>query len=220
MTTPDRTSGSSLMKTAIIDYGMCNLDSVARAVYECGHSTLFVKNAIELAECDSIILPGVGSFAEGMKNIRKLGLDIAIKNEVLSNRIPILGICLGMQLLSEKGSEGGETDGLGLIQGEVIRLKPKNPDEKIPHIGWNEVNQNKDSLIFEGIASGKDFYFAHSYHFICRDPGDILAKTPYCGGFISAVSKGTVFGVQFHPEKSLGLGLKLLSNFLSIHGGL
>jgi imidazole glycerol-phosphate synthase subunit HisH len=219
MTTPDRIAGFSHMKTAIIDYGMCNLDSVARAVYECGHSPLFAKNAIELAECDSIILPGVGSFAEGMKNIRELGLDIAIREEVLSNKIPILGICLGMQLLSEKGSEGGETDGLGLIQGEVIKLKPRNPDEKIPHIGWNEVNQHKSSQIFKGILNGKDFYFAHSYHFICSDPNDILAKTHYCGGFISAVSKGTVFGVQFHPEKSLNLGLKLLSNFLSIHGG-
>lgn len=130
--------------------------------------------------------------------------------------IPILGICLGMQLLSTSGWEGSQAGGLDLIHGEVIRLAGCSPETKIPHVGWNEVVHNDNSLLFKGITSSKDFYFVHSYHFVPENSEEILATTPYCGGFVSAIGKGALLGVQFHPEKSQYYGLQLIKNFLSI----
>ncbi len=205
-----------MKKVAIIDYGMGNLDSVARAIEECRGNPVITDRAEDLRKANYIILPGVGSFGNGMWNIRALGLESILKEEVLQNRIPFLGICLGMQLLASRGHEGGETAGLGLIPGEVVRFQPDGPEVKIPHIGWNEVILEKRHPLFAEIPSGKDFYFVHSYHFVCENQEDVLSRTPYCGGFISAVRRGNVMGVQFHPEKSLQLGLKLLTNFLSL----
>jgi len=158
----------------------------------------------------------VGAFGDGMRNIRELGLERTIKEEVLQNDIPFLGICLGMQLLASRGYEDGDTTGLDLISGEVIRFEPDGPGVKVPHIGWNEVVFERPHLLFRDMPSGKDFYFAHSYHFVCKNREDILSLTPYCGNFVSAVNRKNVSGVQFHPEKSLQLGLKLLGNFLSL----
>jgi glutamine amidotransferase len=121
-----------------------------------------------------------------------------------------------MQLLASRGQEGGGAAGLGLISGEVVRFEPDGPGVKIPHIGWNEVVTEKPHPLFRDIPSGKDFYFVHSYHFVCKNQEDILSLTPYCGNFVSAVNRTNVMGVQFHPEKSLQIGLKLLSNFLSL----
>lgn len=203
-----------MKKVAIIDYGMGNLDSVARAIEECRGNPVITERAEDLKDANYIILPGVGSFGDGMRNIKALGLEPILKEEVLQNGIPLLGICLGMQLLASCGYEGGKAAGLDLIPGEVLRFLPDRPGVKIPHIGWNEVVLERSHPLFAGIPSGKDFYFVHSYHFVCESQEDILSRTPYCGGFVSGVQRGNVLGVQFHPEKSLQVGLKLLSNFL------
>lgn len=205
------------MKTvAIVDYGMCNLDSVRRAVEECGGTPIVTDRAEDLETATHIILPGVGSFRDGMQNLRQRSLDVILREQVVGRQIPFLGICLGMQMLAAKGWEGGETDGLGWIDGEVRKLEPAGEDRRIPHIGWNEVAVVGNPPLFDGIGSAKDFYFAHSYHLSCRNEHDVLARTSYCGGFVSAVSRGQIFGVQFHPEKSQRVGFRLLRNFLSV----
>ena len=201
---------------AIIDYGMCNLDSVARAVEECGGTPLVTNNIHDLEIATHIILPGVGAFPDAMNQLCQLSMDTALREQVLENKIPFLGICLGMQVMATKGTEGEETDGLGLIEGTVKRLKPESHDTRIPHIGWNEVHYMRSSPLFEGISTGKDFYFVHSYHFCCSDENNIVARTPYCGGLTSVISKGNAFGTQFHPEKSQKVGFQLLENFISI----
>ncbi len=205
------------MKTvAIVDYGMGNLDSVARAVERCRATPLVSGDPVDLGRASSIILPGVGAFADGMTELQARSLDSALRWEVLENRVPLLGICLGMQLLASKGFEGGETDGLGLIAGEVRRLEPDGPATRIPHVGWNEVEILRNCPIFEAVPSGKDFYFVHSFHFVCEQSETAVARTRYCGGFVSGIRQDSVFGVQFHPEKSQKPGLAVLGNFLAM----
>ena len=203
-----------MTRVTIIDYGMCNLDSIARAVEECGGIADGTDRPEDMAEATHIILPGVGAFPDAMQNIRERSLDKALRKQAVGNGIPLLGICLGMQLLATKGWEGGETEGLGLIQGEVCRLQSAAGDTRVPHVGWNEVTYSPDAVLFQGVPSGKDFYFVHSYHLRCDNEQDVLARTPYCGGFVSAVQHNTILGVQFHPEKSQRLGLALIANFL------
>jgi glutamine amidotransferase len=200
---------------AIIDYGMCNLDSVARAVEECGGEPMVTDDPRALESASHIILPGVGSFTDAMGQLRERGFDTALPEVVLGRGTPFLGICLGMQLMASKGTEGGDTPGLGLIEGEVRRLVPDRAETRIPHVGWNEVTPLRANPLFQGIAAGKDFYFVHSFHLACQRPEDVLARTPYCGGFVSAVSRANVFGVQFHPEKSQKPGFQLLRNLIA-----
>jgi len=205
------------MKTvAVVNYGMGNLDSVARAVEECGGNPIITSSSSDLARVNYIILPGVGSFASGMHNIRKRELDKELAEQVIGKRIPFLGICLGMQLLATKGWEVEETPGLGWIEGEVVQLEPTNHQTRIPHIGWNEVHFLAPSQLFGNLPSGKDFYFVHSYHLVCKNKEAKLAVTPYCGEFTSVVGKQNIFGVQFHPEKSQKVGFQILKNFLSM----
>lgn len=201
---------------AVVDYGMCNLDSVRRAVEECGGTVVVTSQAQDLETANRIILPGVGAFQEAMRNIKALSLDRVLYEQAIEKNIPLLGICLGMQLLASKGWEGEKTDGLGLIPGEIRRLEPFGTDTRIPHVGWNEVNPSRESNLFRDISSGKDFYFVHSYHFCTENDSHILAHTPYAGRFVSAVQSGFVFGVQFHPEKSQKTGFQLLKNFLAV----
>jgi len=202
--------------TAIIDYGMCNLDSVARAIEECGGSARVTHDESDVRVANHVVLPGVGSYADAMRNICERSLDRILTEHVFDRGIPFLGICLGMQLLSSVGWEGGQTNGLAAIPGEVAKLEPKGADRRIPHVGWNEVQLDRESPLFDGIASGRDFYFVHSYHFRCADPQNVLARTPYAGGFVSAMSHGMTFAVQFHPEKSQRVGFQLLRNFLKM----
>ena len=201
---------------AIVDYGMCNLDSVARAVEECGGIALVTERARDMETANRIILPGVGAFAEAMRNIKQRELDQILYEQAVEKQIPFLGICLGMQLLASKGFEVKETHGLGFVPGEVRRLNPTDEDVRIPHVGWNEVCFLPDSPLFRGIAPGRDFYFVHSYHLCPQDESNVLARTPYAGGFVSAVQSGSIWGVQFHPEKSQRAGFQLLKNFLSL----
>ena len=204
------------MSVAIIDYKMCNLGSVKRAFQECGADAFISSEPKDLDNVTHIVLPGVGAFANGINNLKKLGWIDAIKQAVLDDRIPILGICLGMQLLADKSFEKGETEGLRLIPGDIIRLEPKNNKERIPHIGWNEIHYNQQSSIFQDINNDSDFYFVHSFHFNPKNKKDVIATTPYCGGFISAVQNENIIGVQFHPEKSSRAGFQLIQNFLNL----
>jgi imidazole glycerol-phosphate synthase subunit HisH len=202
--------------TAIIDYGMCNLDSVARAIEECGGTARVTHDESDVRAASHVVLPGVGSYADAMRNIRDRSLDQILAEHVFEREVPFLGICLGMQLLSSLGSEGGRTNGLGVIPGEVVKFEPTDADRRIPHVGWNEVEVDRESPLFEGMTSGRDFYFVHSYHFRCANSAHILARTPYAGGFVSAISSGVTFAVQFHPEKSQRAGFQLLRNFLKM----
>lgn len=199
---------------AIIDYGMCNLDSVARAVEDCGGTPVVTSKRVVIEQASHIILPGVGAFSDAMDNIMRLMLYDVLRKAVLENRIPFLGICLGMQLMASFGEEGGFCSGLDIIPGSVRQMVPNIArHERLPHIGWNEVNPLCGEDIFKDIRIGSDFYFVHSYHYCCDDQY-VLARTPYCGGFVSAIKKDNAYGVQFHPEKSQDVGFKLLNNFL------
>ncbi|MFH0909121.1 MAG: imidazole glycerol phosphate synthase subunit HisH [bacterium] len=203
-----------MSRIVIVDYGFCNLDSVLRAVQECGGDAVVSDDPRSAATAGKLILPGVGSFAEAMKSIRALGWDDTLRREVAQNGIPLLGICLGMQLLATRGTEGGDSDGLGLVPGRVVRLTRTTPDLRIPHVGWNEVEQRRPSPLFEGIADHKDFYFVHCFHFVPDHNEDILGTTAYGEDFVSVVGRGIVVGTQFHPEKSLRTGFALLRNFI------
>jgi len=175
---------------------------------------MVTSEASALRTVRSIVLPGVGSFARGMRNLRERGLDVALSEQVLGQRVPFLGICLGMQLLATIGTEGGDEAGLGWIQGRVERMRAVS-DERIPHVGWNEVNAVGSSSLIDASLSGNDFYFVHGYILKCSSESDVLATTPYCGGFASIVGRDNIIGVQFHPEKSQKAGFRLLTNFLA-----
>lgn len=204
------------MSTLIIDYGMGNLLSVKSAFERCGADVLITDNPENLKDVDNFVLPGVGSFKDGMKNLKERGWIPAIKKAINEEELPLLGICLGMQLLADRGFEVEVTEGLGLIQGEVKKFNSTIKDEKIPHVGWNEIEIIKQDPLFEGVSNKVDFYFVHSYHFLPLYNQDILTETPYCGNFVSSIRRDNVWGVQFHPEKSQRPGLKLISNFLKL----
>jgi glutamine amidotransferase len=206
------------MKTVVIDYGMGNLASVCRALEECGADVSLSKDPESLNAADKIVLPGVGSFAVGMKNLNAAGWPARIREAITNPTTTFLGICLGMQLLAAKGHEHGLTDGLGLIAGEVVRLNEAN-GERIPHVGWNEIDVSRPGPLFRDIPEKTDFYFVHSFHLQAATADDVAAVTPYCGGFTSAVRRGNVWGTQFHPEKSSHAGFQLLRNFLEWRGG-
>jgi len=201
---------------AIINHGLCNIDSIARAVEECGGSPLITDQPHDLEKANRIILPGVGAFPDAMGRLREQSLDEAMQEQVVGKGIPFLGICLGMQLLGTKSWEMGETAGLGWIEGEVGRIEPYLEDTRVPHIGWNEVCFTDEQPLFKGINSGQDFYFVHSYHLCPRDEGNVSARTPYGRGIVSAVQREQIFGVQFHPEKSQRAGFQVLKNFMSL----
>ena len=203
-------------RVAIIDFGVSNLDSVRRAIEEAGARPYIVASADDMGMPDRIVLPGVGSFGVAMANLANRGLDRALDVAVVDKGTPLLGICLGMQLLASEGTESGSTGGLGFVPGHVVRLEPEGGDRRIPHVGWNELVHTDSCPLFEGVESGTDVYFVHSYHMVPDVPSDAVATTPYCGGFVSAVARGTIFGLQFHPEKSQRVGATMLRNFLQV----
>ncbi|MDZ4826254.1 MAG: imidazole glycerol phosphate synthase subunit HisH [Actinomycetota bacterium] len=203
-------------RVAIVDYGLCNLDSVRRAFETLGAQAFVTDLPSDLEYADRIVLPGVGAFPDAMRNLRGRGLDDALGMQVLEEGAPFLGVCLGMQLMADLGHEVEDTKGLAWLSSQVTRLVPTATDRRVPHIGWNEVRPARESPLFAGIPPSADFYFVHSFHVACAHDEDVLATTPYCGGFASAVQRDNVFGVQFHPEKSQQYGLRLLKNFLSV----
>ena len=198
---------------AVVDHGLCNLDSIRRALEECGASVTVTDDPADLDVVDRVVLPGVGAFGDAMENLREKGLDESIRG-VVADGVPLLGICLGMQLLADVGHEGQRVPGLAVLPGEVVRLEPTSRDRRVPHIGWNEVHEQRPSTLLRGIAPDADFYFVHSYHVRCTDSAAVVATTPYCGDFTSVIERGNVFATQFHPEKSQRHGFALLKNFL------
>lgn len=201
---------------AIIDYGMGNLKSVANALNFIGADFLVTNQAVDIKKADGIILPGVGAFGDGVANLCKLGLDIVLKEEITERKKKFLGICLGMQMLAEKGYEGGKFDGLGLIKGETRKLEAAQGGLKVPHVGWNDITFKKDCPLFYKILNNSDFYFVHSYSLVCQNKGNVLATCDYGGEFVAAAQKDNIFAVQFHPEKSQENGLQLLMNFVDL----
>jgi len=203
----------------IVDYGMGNLYSVKRALEECKVQKVVISNKKEdFLTCTHMILPGVGAFGDAMQNIHELGLYDLIRENVLNDKVPFLGICLGMQLMATRGTEYGSHEGLGLIDGEVLRLEKNGKSERIPHVGWNEIKKTQqNNPLLNNIGENSDFYFVHSYHFSAKNQDNVIASTPYSHGFTSMVAKEHIFGVQFHPEKSGKNGFQLLKNFLNIN---
>ena len=201
----------------IIDYNTGNLGSIQNILRKIGEDSVITSDIDEIASASKIILPGVGAFDTGMKNLTDLGLVDILNKKVVSEKIPVLGICLGMQLLSN-GSEEGMYKGLGWIDAKTVRFRFVDTAEyKIPHMGWNFIKQQKESKLFSGMFTDPRFYFVHSYYFKANDPSDILTSTDYEIEFTSAIERGNILGVQFHPDKSHKFGMKLLKNFVDFY---
>ncbi len=196
----------------VVDYKLGNLFSVAKALEYVGAPVRVSADPADLRAATHIVLPGVGAFPQGMHNLERTGLLEILREEVLGKKKPFLGICLGMQLLADKGYEHEECAGLGWIGGEVRKLETGGL--KVPHVGWNDVTAKEGSKLFEGIKQGSDFYFVHSYTLACIDASAVAATADYGGAVTAAVEQGNIHAVQFHPEKSQEAGLKLLENFL------
>ncbi|THF72528.1 imidazole glycerol phosphate synthase subunit HisH [Cohnella fermenti] len=196
---------------AIIDYGMGNLHSVSKAVERLGAEAVVTSSPAEILAADGAILPGVGAFGDAMANLRETGLESVVKEYAASGK-PLLGICLGMQLLFDESEEHGQHAGLSLLPGKVVRFQG---DYKVPHMGWNELSFTHDSPIFQELAPGH-VYFVHSYHALPQRKEDLLATTDYYQPVTAIVGRGSVYGMQFHPEKSGELGMALLGNFVKL----
>ncbi len=194
--------------TAIVDYGVGNLKSVANAMAYIGQNTLVTGDPAELERADAIILPGVGAFPDAADKLREKGLDRVLVAQ--AGRKPILGICLGMQLLFDRGEEGKTCEGLGLVSGSVERIQTKF---KLPHIGWNSLSFQNGSPLFRGLEDGVYVYFVHSYCGCAAREEDVIARTQYGPSVVAAVARNGAYGCQFHPEKSGEVGLQILRNF-------
>ena len=204
---------------ALIDYGSGNLASAAKALARAAEGTgleiVTTADPAVVKAAERIVLPGVGAFADCMRGLSAVpGMVTALREKVLKEGAPFLGICVGMQLLATVGREFGEHMGLGWIAGEVVKIEPGDPSLKIPHMGWNELKIVQRHKVLEGIESGAHAYFVHSYHFKPALPDDLLATTDYGETLTAVIGNENIVGTQFHPEKSQETGLKLLANFL------
>lgn len=199
----------------IIDYGMGNLHSVKNALDFIGVKSFISEDIEELSKADGLILPGVGAFPDAMKRLSDKGIDTFVKEYVKTK--PLMGICLGMQLLFTKSFEFCECEGLNLICGEVVLIDEK--ELKIPHIGWNELKIINESPLTKSLKGGEQVYFVHSYEARVKEPSELIAVTDYGHDITAIVGKGNVFGCQFHPEKSESVGLGIIKNFCDYVGG-
>ena len=200
-------------KITIVDYGMGNLRSVQKCLQRINTSAIITSDPNEVLSANKIILPGVGHFKKAVENLKQKRIWDAINEAVLVKKVPILGICLGMQLMA-KHSEEGDVMGFGWFDADVVRFKVSNTLKfKVPHTGWNQIIQSKDSPLMLRIPALSEFYFVHSYHIHCNNTEDILNQTEYDDRFTSAIEKGNIYGVQYHPEKSHDVGESLLRNF-------
>lgn len=199
---------------SIIDYNMGNVKSVKNALAALGYDCVISRKKKDLENSSHLILPGVGAFVDGMKNLEKFGLTGILNEQVLNKKKPILGICLGMQMMAETGEEGKKSHGLGWVKGTVRRFKVDEKKYPIPHVGWNDVVPSAGSVLFKNIEKNI-FYFVHSYFLVPENKKLVAGLTDYGEKFTSAVQDKNIFGVQFHPEKSQQAGLKLLENFLN-----
>jgi glutamine amidotransferase len=202
---------------SIVNYGMGNIRSVQGALDYLGIENRLVSTPAEVMTSEKLILPGVGSFYAAMQNIKRLGLVEPLNEMVLQHGVPVLGICLGMQLLADVSEEDGPSSGFGWIRGRVERYHFADPAFKIPHIGFNTARfQPRSHDLFAGLEEQADFYFVHSYHMICERPEDVAAWANYGSPFVAAVHRDNIYGTQFHPEKSQSNGLKVLRNFTNV----
>lgn len=209
------------MTTVVVDYGSGNLRSAAKAFERAARESgadgrvLVTNHADSLRGASRVVLPGVGAFADCRRGLAAVpGMEDALRHIVLQEARPFLGICVGMQLLADRGREFETLDGLGWIGGEVVPLAPSDPALKIPHMGWNELRIRRAHPVFDGITDGAHAYFVHSYGFAPRAAGDLVAEAEYGGPVAAAIARDNIVGVQFHPEKSQMTGLKLIANFL------
>lgn len=201
---------------AVIDYGMGNLGSVAKAFDAIGAKALVTDNPKDLNKSSKIVLPGVGAFGDAMKSLRKLKLIPALMQNISDGK-PYLGLCLGMQVLFDESEEGRKVAGLGILKGKVKRFKFKRGIPlKVPHMGWNTINTKNGCPLFRGIPDNAWMYFVHSYYVAPKDRSVIAATTGYGMDFTSAICKDNIFGTQFHPEKSQGSGMDILNNFVKL----
>ena len=199
-----------------MDYGVANVGSMLNMLRKVGADAEIVSTPDAVRSATKLILPGIGAFDHGMSALTERGLADPIRQAVTDGGVPILGVCLGMQLLAQ-GSEEGVRPGLGLLSGGSIRFQFDAPSpHKIPHMGWTTLTKQRESPIFAELEDEPRFYFVHSYHLTCDDPGDVLATARYGIEFTAMVNRGNVWGAQFHPEKSHRFGMKLLGNFAEI----
>jgi imidazole glycerol-phosphate synthase subunit HisH len=200
----------------IVDYGMGNLGSVQKTLHRIGAESLVSSNPVQLEACEKLILPGVGHFGKAVEQLKQRGLWAMLQSAALEKQIPILGICLGMQLMCQT-SEEGQAEGLGWFDAEVRRFKTDRPSlYKIPHMGWNTLDLQKISPLFDGVHTEDEFYFVHSYYVHCKDASDVLCTTQYEHSFCSGIQKDNLYGFQFHPEKSHDAGSRLIANFVRL----
>jgi imidazole glycerol-phosphate synthase subunit HisH len=204
-------SGVKGVSIGIVDVGIGNLGSLRHAVYSQGWDTVSVTTPDDLADLTHLLLPGVGAFASAMARLSETSMIDPIRHFAAQGR-PVMGICLGMHILAEMGTEGGNTLGLALIPGKVVPIMPQS-GLRLPHVGWNESRQLRAHPLLKGIRNDVDFYFVHSYRFVAVASDTVLTETEYGERFPSIIGKGNVVGIQFHPEKSQVNGLRLLDNF-------
>jgi len=199
----------------IVDYGLGNLGSIYNMLHKIGAKAIVSSDRSTIEKADKLILPGVGAFENGMRNLEERGLIPILNSKVLDMKTPILGLCLGMQLFTQK-SEEGQLPGLGWLKAETVRFQFKGSDAKlkIPHMGWNTVQTNQFHPIFDEMDPQPRFYFVHSYHVVCHDDKNVLGQTNYGFDFVSVTVEDNILGVQFHPEKSHRFGMRLFKNFV------
>ncbi|MBS1808080.1 MAG: imidazole glycerol phosphate synthase subunit HisH [Acidobacteria bacterium] len=201
---------------AIINYGMGNLGSIANMFKKIGAAAIITSDPVAIEKADKLVLPGVGAFDAGMRNLQERKLIPLLNQKVLVEKTPLVGLCLGMQLLT-KESEEGSLAGLGWIDAKTVKFKfdVVGTSLKIPHMGWNTVKPCQQNPLFTGLDAEARFYHVHSYHVVCSDAGaNAIAETEYGYAFVSAIARDNILGVQFHPEKSHKFGMRLLSNFV------
>lgn len=202
------------MAVTVIDYGVGNLRSVMKALEFLGSQVVLTSDPEQVTKASKLVLPGVGAFGTGMANLHQLNLVEAIQ-DAARRGVPLLGICLGLQLLFDESEEMGRHKGLGLMSGKVVRFPERN-DLRIPHMGWNALRIRKRDPLFQDVPDGAMVYFVHSYFPVPDDPSVIAATTEHGVEFVSAIAVDNIFGTQFHPEKSSQVGLQILRNFLSL----
>ncbi len=203
-----------MKQVVIVDYGMGNIRSVVNAFEYVGAKVKLTKKLPDIKDAAAIVVPGQGAFRDCIANLRKNNLTETLTDEVVKKGKPFLGICMGLEILADKGFEGGEFDGLGWISGTTKRFKLSS-QYKIPHLGWNEIKIKKPTWLFKGLSPNPSFYFAHSYYLQPKDPSWIVASCHYGIKFAAALQKENIVAVQFHPEKSQHDGLQLIKNFVN-----
>ena len=199
---------------SILDYDAGNIKSVEKAVAYLGKEAVITRDRDVIMASDKVILPGVGSFGDAMNKLREYGLDKVIY-DVIDDKKPFLGICLGLQLLYKESAESPGVSGLGVLDGSILKI-PENHGLKVPHIGWNSLNIRDGATLFRGIPQNTYMYFVHSYYLHSNDDNDVAASTDYAVNIHASVEHDNVFACQFHPEKSSDMGLKILKNFIEL----